>query len=91
MSRYLFKGRLCGLICDDCPEPLAGAKLRLYRPSQTQDVVSLAAAQPKDTLTPFLCVYAMRRASRLSATIAQEAPRNSPRLGIFRFCPNFDG
>ena len=51
MSRYLFKGRLCGLICDDCPEPLAGAKLRLYRSSQTQDVVSLAVAHPKDTLT----------------------------------------
>lgn len=51
MSRHLFKGRLCGLICKECSEPLSGATLRLYRPSQAQDVVSLAVAQPKDTLT----------------------------------------
>jgi hypothetical protein len=50
MSRYLFKGRLCGLLCKECSEPLAGATLRLYRPSQAQDVVAMAVAAPKDTL-----------------------------------------
>lgn len=69
MSRYLFKGRLCGLICDDCPEPLAGAKLRLYRPSQTQDVVSLAAAQPKDTLTLLDDAQIAEKSARLLAEV----------------------
>lgn len=50
MNRYRFKGRLCGLLCKECSEPLAGAKLRLYRPAQTPELVANAVAPPKDTI-----------------------------------------
>lgn len=46
---YIFKGRLCGYICDECPEPLAKVKVRLYRIRQGQDITSLAVANPKNT------------------------------------------
>jgi len=47
---YTFKGRLCGLICEECPEPLANVKVRLYRSRKNQNVVALAVANPKETL-----------------------------------------
>ncbi|HEX8492830.1 MAG TPA: hypothetical protein VF658_08325 [Pyrinomonadaceae bacterium] len=46
---YLFRGQLCGYICDECPEPLANVKVRLYRIQQGRDVTSLAVANPKNT------------------------------------------
>ena len=46
---YIFKGRLCGYICDECFEPLSRAKVLLYRIAQGRDVTSLAVAAPKDT------------------------------------------
>lgn len=46
---YLFKGRLCGYICEECFEPLAGVKVRLYRTRRDQNVAALAVASPKDT------------------------------------------
>ena len=46
---YLFKGRICGYICDKCSEPLAQVKVRLYRSRPEQDVTTLAVANPKDT------------------------------------------
>ena len=47
MAEYIFKGSLCGYLCDECREPLAGVKVRLYRASR--DVVQRASADPKDT------------------------------------------
>jgi hypothetical protein len=47
---YLLRGRLCGLICDDCDEALAGAAVRLYRPQDPERVTELAAARTKETL-----------------------------------------
>lgn len=46
---YIFKGRLCGYICDECPEPLSHVKVRLYRTRKEQNATALVAAQPKDT------------------------------------------
>lgn len=46
---YIFKGRLCGYICDECFEPLSRAKVLLYRIAQGRDVTTLAVAAPKDT------------------------------------------
>ncbi|PWU00405.1 MAG: hypothetical protein C5B51_25185 [Terriglobia bacterium] len=46
---YIFKGRLCGYICPDCPEPLANVKVRLYRSRANEGVTLLAAASAKDT------------------------------------------
>src|SRR5436309_1983411 len=50
VGSYIFKGRLCGFICTDCPEPLSNLKVRLYRLRRDQNAVALAVANPKDTL-----------------------------------------
>ena len=47
--RYIFKGRLCGYICPECPEPLSQVKVRLYRSRAKEGITVLAAAAPKDT------------------------------------------
>ena len=47
---YIFKGALCGLICAECPEDLAGVKVRLYRVRQADNIAALAVANPKDTI-----------------------------------------
>ncbi|MGA7732526.1 MAG: hypothetical protein WCD37_14800 [Chloroflexia bacterium] len=49
---YIFKGRLCGYICEECPEPLSGVKVRLYRSRADQNLTQLAVAHPKDTFAP---------------------------------------
>ncbi len=46
---YLFKGRLCGYICAECPEPLANLRVRLYRVDKEHNVAALAVANPKET------------------------------------------
>ena len=46
---YIFKGRLCGYICDECPDPLSRVTVKLYRVREGRDVTSLAVASPKDT------------------------------------------
>jgi hypothetical protein len=46
---YIFKGRLCGYICPDCPEPLSNVTVRLYRSRAQEAVTVLAAASAKDT------------------------------------------
>ncbi|MFN0106711.1 MAG: hypothetical protein ACKV2U_32030 [Bryobacteraceae bacterium] len=48
---YIFNGKLCGLICPECPEPLSNVKVRLYRSRQQQNITALAVANPKDTFT----------------------------------------
>ena len=50
MKNYIFKGRLCGFICNDCPEPLSKLMVRIYRLRSEQNVTALAVANPKDTL-----------------------------------------
>jgi hypothetical protein len=46
---YVFKGSLCGYICDECPDPLSQVKVRLYQPSNTQNITALAVADAKQT------------------------------------------
>jgi len=47
---YVFKGRLCGLICAECREALSEVTVRLYRSRDDQNVTALAVANPKETL-----------------------------------------
>ena len=58
---YLFKGRLCGYLCDDCDEPLAGVVVRLYAPTAADRVTERAAAQPKDTFAVLTAAQARKR------------------------------
>ena len=46
---FIFKGQLCGLICAECPEPLANVKIRLYRSDAQEDVTARAVANAKET------------------------------------------
>ncbi len=47
--KYIFRGRLCGWFCNDCHEPLAGIKVRIYQASQRKDVTLMAVADPTQT------------------------------------------
>ena len=51
---YQFKGRLCGLVCAECPEALSDVYVRLYRHHSAQDITALAVAHPKDTFAILL-------------------------------------
>ena len=48
---YIFRGRLCGFISTECPEPLSNVRVRLYRSRPEQKVILLAMPNPDDTLT----------------------------------------
>ena len=39
---YVLRGRLCGFICAECPEPLSAVSVRLYRSRTDQNVTALA-------------------------------------------------
>ena len=58
---YIFRGRLCGLICPECPEPLANVTVRLYRSRDAQTVTALAAASPKETFAILTEEQVMRK------------------------------
>ena len=65
---YIFRGRLCGLICAECPEPLANVLVRLYRSRDSQMVTALAVANPKET---FAILTEAQIADKASALIAE--------------------
>src|SRR5262245_53272515 len=64
---YVFRGRLCGLICAECPEPLANMIVRLYRSRDAQSVTALAVANPKETFAVLSDDQANEKASALIA------------------------
>lgn len=49
MPGYEFHGRLCGFLCEECSEPLAHAKVRLYRAADDAKLAARAVARPKET------------------------------------------
>ena len=51
MTKYVLRGRLCGLLCADCLEPLSGVTVRIYSLRPNQDATRLAVADPKTTLS----------------------------------------
>ena len=50
-DKYVLRGRLCGLLCADCLEPLSGVTVRIYSLRPNQDATRLAVADPKTTLS----------------------------------------
>jgi len=67
LRTFTFKGRLCGYICAECPEPLSRVKVRLYRTRQGQDVTGRAVASPKETFAILSDDEAQEKASALIA------------------------
>jgi hypothetical protein len=70
---YIFKGKLCGYICPDCPEPLSDVTVRLYRSRAGQGVTMLAAASPKDTFAILSDADVQAKASSLIAETTTNA------------------
>jgi hypothetical protein len=66
---YIFRGRLCGFICAECPEPLSKVKVRLYRTRAEQNVTALAVAAPKDTFAILTDEEVRAKASSLIAEV----------------------
>ena len=76
MSHYLFKGRLCGYICAECPEPLADLQVRLYRVDKQRNVAALAVANPKETFAILDDDQVQGKESRLLAKAETDAEGN---------------
>ena len=76
MSHYIFKGRLCGYICAECPEPLANLEVRLYRVEKRDDVAALAVANPKETFALLDDEQVKGKESRLLAKAETDAEGN---------------
>lgn len=76
MSHYIFRGRLCGYICAECPEPLANLQVRLYRVDKQPNVAALAVANPKETFAILGDDQVQEKASRLLAKTETDAEGN---------------
>lgn len=72
---YIFKGRLCGYICPECPEALSAVTVRLYRATQ-KNVTTLAVAHPKETFAILSDEDVTAKAERLIAEVKTDAQGN---------------
>src|SRR5262249_41874821 len=73
---YIFRGRLCGFICSECPEPLSEVTVRLYRSRDDQNVTALAVANPKETLRALTEEEVRAKARALLAEAITDADGN---------------
>ena len=73
---YYLKGKLCGLLCDECSEPLSGMEVLLYLPWQKENVVTNAVANTKDTFHLVTKEEAASRKDLLIATTKTDANGN---------------
>lgn len=73
---YIFKGRLCGLICAECPEPLSNVTVRLYRTRYEQNLAAFAVAAPKDTFAILSDEMVEKKSSLLIAETDTDAEGN---------------
>ncbi|HEX2631008.1 MAG TPA: hypothetical protein VHM26_18455 [Chitinophagaceae bacterium] len=66
--KYIFRGKLCGYLCDDCYDWLSGIEVLLYLPWQKEKVLANAVADTKET---FHLVSKEENASRKELLIAR--------------------
>ena len=97
---YLLRGKLCGLICAECPEPLSNVIVRLYRTRDTQNVTALAVASAKETFAilgneelqakgPFLLAEARTDADgNYSFTLGENDNYQGGAVEVDVFCPS---
>jgi hypothetical protein len=80
MAEYIFKGSLCGFLCEECREPLAGVTVRLYQASR--QVVERATADPKDTFELLTTdAVAAKQNSLIAETVADDQGNFTFNLG----------
>ena len=96
MKNYIFKGRLCGFICPECPEPLANLKVRLYRLREEQNAVVLANASDvsrfgffqrpaaREFIVFVARTVALRTAAGSRQTVQHEGTYSTPRPSLVR-------
>ena len=73
---HVLKGRLCGYMCDDCNEPLAGLIVRIYRPLATDKSAKRAVAASPEALTFLSDDDVKAKADRLIAEVQTDAYGN---------------
>jgi hypothetical protein len=65
--KYIFKGNLCGFLCEECNEPFSEMEVLLYLPWRKESVTETTVADVKDT---FRLVSKEEAASRKNLLIA---------------------
>ncbi len=73
---YLFRGKLCGYLCEECTEPLSEVVIRLYRNRKDQNITALAVADPGQTLSLINDDQVKTKASSLIAEARTDANGN---------------
>lgn len=73
---HIFKGKLQGLICAECIEPLSSVKVRLYRVGQPENVTALAVASEKHTFRILTSEDIADKQGRLLAETETDASGN---------------
>ncbi len=84
---YIFRGQLCGALCDDCTEPFAKAVIKLYRLAEGSDIPALVAGQAKHA---FAFVDAEKAKAKQHCLIA-EAETDSEGSFVVNFGDGYDG
>lgn len=74
--KYIFRGALCGHICEECKEHLSGIEILLYLPRQDHNVVAAAIADPKETFHLVECSEMNARKDLLIARAATDEQGN---------------
>src|SRR4051812_42207014 len=73
---YIFRGSLCGYLCEDCTEPLSGMQVLLYLPWQKERVLENTVASTKDTFYIVTKEEADKRKDLLIATAQTDEQGN---------------
>src|SRR5436190_6161206 len=73
---YVLRGRLCGFICAECPEPLSNVKVRLYRTGAQEEVIARAVANAKETFAILDDDAIKAKQSSLIAEVESDAEGN---------------
>jgi hypothetical protein len=74
--KYVFKGNLCGFLCEDCSEFLGGVEVFLYEPWEKENVIRNAVANTKDTFRVVLEKEKEARKGLLIATTKTDEKGN---------------
>jgi hypothetical protein len=70
---FIFRGSLCGSLCDTCEEQISDVTVRLYRHAAGTNITALAVASPNDTFAVLSDEQFAAKASLLIAETTTDA------------------
>lgn len=73
---FIFRGNVCGRICDECSEPLDNVLIRLYRPVAGANLALQAVTAAKHTIAVLSDEAVKAKAERLLAEVATDERGN---------------